>query len=182
MGVFPEYYDSARENEVVFSEPFPGGPVGLLHLKELPVEYAIDPVLDIEGALQGLAKYRFGVVRGYLNTPEFDQARYLKKIQSSSDSNNLKMLLKKRVDIVFIDKLVAMEIINTSIPELRDKVEMVHPVLAHKSLYVAFSKQHPDHKRALAVFNRGLAELKRSRELGALLNEFGIPESHIHSE
>ena len=91
-------------------------------------------------------------------------------------------MLKKRVDIVFIDKLVAMEIINTSIPELRDKVEMVHPVLAHKSLHVAFSKQHPDHKRALVVFNRGLAELKRSRELGALLNEFGIPESHIHSE
>lgn len=182
VGVFPEYYDSSRESEMVFSDPFPGGPVGLLHLQELPLEFTIDPRLDIEGALQGLAKYRFGVVRGYLNTPEFDQARYLEKIQSSSDTNNLMMLLKGRVDIVFIDELVAQDIIQSSIPELQGKVEMMHPVLAYKPLYVAFSRQHPDHKQALIIFNRGLAVLKQSGELDALLVEFGIPESHGHTE
>ena len=63
-GVMPIYYDDTLTGQFVFSDPFPGGHIGLLKHKNLEVSYAVDPTQDLVAALRALQEYEFGVVRG----------------------------------------------------------------------------------------------------------------------
>jgi polar amino acid transport system substrate-binding protein len=51
-----------------------------------------------------MKQYTFGVVKGYVNTPEFDAAIFLKKVESASDEEYLRNLINGRVDLIFIDR------------------------------------------------------------------------------
>ena len=75
-GLFPEYYDEGRLANFVFSDSFPGGPVGLYKRKNNKIAYSVDPQKHQTEALKALEKYKFGVVRGYVNTKEFDAASF----------------------------------------------------------------------------------------------------------
>jgi polar amino acid transport system substrate-binding protein len=115
-GLFPEYYDESRKENYVFSNSFPGGPVGLYKRKDKEIAYPVDPLKDQTKALRGLSKFRFGVVRGYVNTVAFDAASFLKKEEVKDDETNLKKLFFNRVQLIFIDKYVAKHIIVKKLP------------------------------------------------------------------
>lgn len=173
-GLFPEYYDESRLNDFVFSDPFPGGPVGLYKRKELNVAYSHDPQLEQEAALLELADYRFGVVRGYINTKVFDEAQFLKKEAANDDATNLRKLFKKRLDFIFIDKYVAKHIIVREFPHYLADLEFMEPALENKSLYIVFSKQAPNYQESLALFNEGLKLLKESGEMEQIMASHGF--------
>jgi ABC-type amino acid transport substrate-binding protein len=78
-GLMPEYFNPSREAEFVYSAPFPGGPLVLYKRRNDATAFAFDPMKDQDAALRALKAKRFGVVRGYLNTPVFDAATYLTK-------------------------------------------------------------------------------------------------------
>ncbi len=76
-GVVPVYYEESLEGKFLFSDPFPGGILGLLKSKSLSI-----PDIDLQNqsrALQDLQAYTFGVIRGAVNTQEFDTADFLHK-------------------------------------------------------------------------------------------------------
>jgi ABC-type amino acid transport substrate-binding protein len=175
VGLYPEYFDKSRETDFVFSDPFPGGPVGLLKRTDDPITFTHSPLSSPDNAFKALQPYTFGVVRGYINTQAFDDANYLKKYETASDSHNLKLLHLGRVDLVFIDKVVANYLIETEFPHLKGKVEMMEPMLEYKQLYIAFSKSHPQYQSALSQFNSGLNKLKQSGRLNELLSLYNIP-------
>ncbi|EDY86249.1 ABC-type amino acid transport/signal transduction system, domain protein [gamma proteobacterium HTCC5015] len=176
VGLYPEYYDPERLGDFVFSDPFPGGPVGFYKRVDRDIQYRHDPRLDKAAAIDSLAAYKFGVVRGYLNDPYFDRSEQLTKQESPSDLANLRLLFHQRVDLIFIDQLVAEHLVKTSMPAAsRDALEMMQPPLTYKPLYVVFSKAHPQHQKAADAFNRGLQELRHSGRLDKLLKEYGIP-------
>lgn len=177
VGIYPEYYDVSREDQFVFSNPFPGGAIGLLKLSiNKHIQYGASPILDGESeALKSLRDYRFGIVRGYLNTPAFDRSDFLKKTPTRSDQSNLRMLERGRVDLIMIDQLVAEYIIQDTLPQLEGKTTFLKPALATKDLYIAFSKAHPKHLEAQRTFNKGLNILKNSGRLNELVQQYGIP-------
>jgi polar amino acid transport system substrate-binding protein len=158
-GVFPEYYDESRKEKFVYSSPFPGGPVGLYKRKDTVVSYRVDPHLNQTEALQDLKEYRFGVVRGYINTTEFDAAEFLHKEEVSSDELNIKKLYKRRIHFMFIDKFVAAYLIRKKFPEYEAELEFMEPPLEHKLLFIAFSRQAEGYEEKLAAFNSGLAKI-----------------------
>ena len=95
-GLLPVYYDESLAGDLVFSDPFPGGKIGLLKKKTTKVTYPVDPGSNQTEALRSLWDFTFGVVRGSVNTPEFDAADFLKKDFVTTDMQNL---LKKIVAV-----------------------------------------------------------------------------------
>jgi ABC-type amino acid transport substrate-binding protein len=171
-GLMPEYFNSSRKSEFNYSFPFPGGPLVLYKRKSDAIAFATDPVKDQDRALRALKARRFGVVRGYLNTPIFDAAAYLTKEEASDDATNLRKLVYKRIDFAVIDQRVAEYLIRTQYPDYAGKIEPMQPALADNPLYIAFSLKAPRHNEARAVFNRGLTRMKADGRIEALYKKY----------
>jgi len=173
-GLFPEYYDESRLKDFVFSDSFPGGPVGLYKRKDNKISYVVDPQKKQTEALKALKQYRFGVVRGYVNTKEFDEATFLTKDVAKSDETNLKKLFKGRIDFIFIDKYVAKHIIVRKYPHFMSELEFMEPPLEVKPLYIAFSKKAKNYQAKLKAFNEGLKKLREEGALEKIMEKHGF--------
>ena len=132
------------------------------------IDFAADPLREPDAALQALKAWRFGVVRGYLNTPVFDAADYLIKEETSDDATNLRKLVFGRIDLAVIDRHVAEHLIRTRYQNYAQKVECMTPPLADMPLYIALSRKSPRMPEALTAFNLGLKALEADGRLAAL--------------
>lgn len=164
-GLFPEYYSESRKKEYVFSNKFPGGPIGFYKRKESNISYK---------TLEDLKPYSIGVVRGYINTEAFDKADYLTKDPASSDEINIKKLERLRLDLIVIDKFVAAYIISNKYPAFLDKLEFLEPPLEVKPLYIAFSKQSEGYEKRVKRFNQGLKEIYDDGTMDKILEKYGF--------
>ena len=178
-GLMPEYFDPSRESEFEYSAAFPGGPLVLYKRRGDAIAFSADPVKNQDAALRALKSKRFGVVRGYLNTPVFDAASYLIKEEASDDATNLRKLVYGRIDLAVIDRRVAEHLIRTEYPDYASKIEPMDPPLADIPLYIAFSRKSPRMAEALAAFNRGLAALRADGRIDALYQRYIINPSKI---
>jgi ABC-type amino acid transport substrate-binding protein len=173
-GLMPEYFDASRTNEFAYSDGFPGGPVGFFARRDSQLK--IPPTLATKPAatLAKLKHLRFGVVRGYLNAPAFDNAPGLKREEARDDLTNLRKLYHRRVDAIVIDRHVAEYLLRTAVPEFAAELHYLEPPLAQHSLYVAFSRTAPGHEALLRAFNDGLAQLETTGELAAIRRRAGL--------
>jgi len=176
-GLMPEYYNPSRLAEFKYSAAFPGGPLVFYKRRGDPVSFAVDPSKQPDAALRALRGKRFGVVRGYLNTQEFDAASYLTKEEANDDATNLRKLVYKRIDLAVIDRRVAEHLIRTEYPGYRTRIEPMSPALAEVPLYIAFSRKSPRNAAALLAFNRGLAAMKKDGRVDALYQRYILTPS-----
>ncbi len=177
-GLMPEYFNASREVEFEYSSAFPGGPLVLYKRRGDAVSFSTDPMKHQDAALRGLKAKRFGVVRGYLNTPIFDAATYLVKEEANDDATNLRKLVYGRIDLAVIDRRVAERLIRTKYPDYADQIQPMLPALAEPPLYIAFSRKSPRKDDALAAFNRGLAAMRADGRLAALYQRYIISPPH----
>jgi ABC-type amino acid transport substrate-binding protein len=187
-GIFPAYHSKSREEHFVFSEPFAESPLGFykkstavagpnisqLKRADKNITFPEDPRVDQTAVLKMMQQYKFGVVKGYVNTPEFDAATFLKKTEAKSDEENIRNLINGQVDLIFIDRYVAKNIIVKKFPWHLQDYEFMEPVLASKPLYVGFSKKTAGHQQKLKDFNRGLKIAKEDGLLKRLTNKYGL--------
>lgn len=188
-GIFPAYRDPSREEHFRFSDPFAESPLGLYKMRAFAmmpgpggvshrtgysIEFPVDPRIDQTEALSGLKQYTFGVVEGYVNTPEFDAADFLTKVSAPTDEENLRRLFRDEVQLVVIDKYVAQNIMAKKFPWRMGETEFMMPPLEVRSLYVAFSKAAPDVERKLADFNAGLRVIREDGVLDRLKRKYGF--------
>lgn len=171
-GLMPEYFDASRENEFEYSAPFPGGPLVLYKRRGDATAFSTDPTKHQDQALRALKAKRFGVVRGYLNTPVFDAATYLAKEEASDDATNLRKLVYSRIDLAVIDRRVAEHLMRTQYPDYGAKIVPMDPALADNRLHIAFSRKSPRKAQALAAFNRGLAAMRKDGRIDALYQRY----------
>lgn len=125
---------------------------------------------------QDLKPYVIGVVRGYVNPPEIDNADYLSKEIVDNNIQAFKMLLDKRIDIAILDKNVGNYLINLHFPEKANQLEWVSPVSNIEIQYVGFSKRAENYQKKLRDFNRGLEEIKQDGTYQRILMKHGINE------
>lgn len=186
-GFFPAYYAKTREESFVFSDSFAESPVGLFKKSSLPtgppvtykvggrhITYSVDPRIDQTEALKGLKKFKIGVVKSYVNTPEFDAADFLMKEEALSDEANLKKLFRDEVQLIFIDKYVANNLIAKKFPWYLNEFELMEPPLEIKALYIAFSKKTKDHNQKLKAFNTGLSLMEKDGMLKQIKARYGF--------
>ncbi|MEZ5485559.1 MAG: transporter substrate-binding domain-containing protein [Lysobacteraceae bacterium] len=176
-GIVPEYFDPKRQADVVFSDPFPGGPLVLFKRREDAISFDVDPTVDDDAALRGLADRHFGIVRGYVNTPALDAADYLQKAEVSDDAANLRALVNGDIDLAVIDRHVADFLIRNHYPDYAERIEAMTPAIGELPLYVGFSKKSRRLQEALTAFNRGLEALRADGRLEALHQRYVVKPS-----
>ncbi len=159
-GYVPEYYDQKLEEKFYFSDPFPGGPLVFFKRKEESINYT---------TLQDLKPYTIGVVRGYVNTVEFDKATFIKKEPAKNDLQNLRKLINKRIDMVIADKYVGLYLLRTYLSEYLNDIDYIAPPLEIKKLHLCVTKKTPNARLILADFNKGLSLMQHSGFVKKLL-------------
>lgn len=164
-GYFPEYYSDSLKEKFLVSDPLPGGPLGLFKLKDTAITFT---------RLEDLKPYKIGVVRGYINTAEFDAANYLKKDEATDDLQNFKKLMKKRVDLVVSDKYVGLYTIKNNLPEDLDKVEFISPPLEEKDLFLCISKKTSGFTLKMKSFNENYQKMKADGTVDKILTKHGF--------
>ncbi|MCP5162734.1 MAG: ABC transporter substrate-binding protein [Hahellaceae bacterium] len=160
-GYFPEYYADELKQDFILSEPMGSGPLGFAELKAKPVTWH---------TLDDLKSTKIGVVRGYVNTSEFDARMHSGKLKTDAtgdDLKNLQKLLGGRISLAVIDKNVLTHLMSTT-PELKgasDKIQFNATLLEDKSLYVCFKKGARGQKLAQAL-NEGMLDILPSLKQG----------------
>ncbi|MDY0162608.1 ABC transporter substrate-binding protein [Desulfobotulus sp.] len=162
---FPEYYAEELKKDFLISDAFPGGPLVFFRKKGSQISYT---------KLQDLRSYKIGVVRGYVNTPEFDAATYLTKEEVTEDLHNFLKLLAGRIDLVVADQYVGLHLLRTQLPDRSQEVEILSPPLGNNDLYVCFPKKIQDAEKKLKAFNRGLKMLKESGRIQEIMASHGF--------
>ena len=151
--LFAAYYTKERATIYAASDAYATGPLVLCAKKNSNIKYK---------SLNDLKPYRIGVVLGYANTDAFDRADYLKKDTVSFDLQNIRKLLAGRVDLIVVDKYLALYHLKNS-PVLdgnSQSVEFLDPPLQEKTLHVMFSRAIPGFEKRVTDFNQGLKEIK----------------------
>jgi len=164
-GYFPEYYSEAVKEYAVFSDPFPGGPIGFFKLKGKDISY--DGLEDLKGL-------KIGTVQGYVNTKKFDEAGYLKKDAAKDDLTNFKKLAAGRLDLVVADKFVGLSLIKKHMPDKAGQIEFMAKPLEEKDLFVCISNKVDNADAKLKAFNEGLKQMKADGTIDKILTEYGF--------
>jgi ABC-type amino acid transport substrate-binding protein len=187
-GIFPAYQEKSREEYLVFSDTIYKSPLGICKRRKVlypspgggivqpgpHIEFITDPRINQTQALRDLKNYKFGVVSGYVNTPEFDAADFLIKVEAPSDEANIAQLLRDDVHLILIDKYVARNIMIKKFPWFSEEVAFMHPPLSLKELYLAVSKKTPDFEEKMEAFNAGLRILRQDGILDMLMRRYGF--------
>ena len=163
--VFPEYYSKDRATDFVYSSFFSNSLLVFYKRKSSTILYK---------TLKDLTPYKIGVVKGYINTEEFDKASYLKKIEVETDEENLRRLIKGEFDLIVIDKLVAQYIIKTKIPEASGKLDSIEPPLIIHPLFVVFPKKLPASEKRAKEFNKAYESMEKDGTIKPIMVRSGL--------
>jgi polar amino acid transport system substrate-binding protein len=158
------YYSKEREDRYHFTHPYAQSVLGFCKRSDTEIRFQ---------SLQDLTPYRIGVVRGFVNTPQFDALRSIHKEEVKDELTNLKKLLNRRVDLIIIDKFVLQHLMNTHFQSRQNEVTFLDPPLITQPLYLMFSKQLPTAARKVQAFNQAIEEMKNDGTIETILNRFG---------
>lgn len=162
------YHSQERERNFIFSAPYAESVLGFCKLRESDITVQ---------SLQDLTPYRIGVVRGFVNTPEFDALGSLKKEEVKNEEMNLKKLLNRRVDLIVIDRFVMRHLMKTRFPAHKDTVEFLDPPLAVHPLHLMFSKKRKASSVLVREFNRAVENMKTDGTMKTIINRFGYGDA-----
>jgi polar amino acid transport system substrate-binding protein len=171
--MYPAYYSDSRSQDYALSAPIANGPLVLCKRSDRRLQYR---------SLEDLRPYNVGVVRGYVNTTDFDAADFIAKKIVNNDKQNLLKVLTGRIDLAVIDMYTAQHLIDTAIPQARGKLDFMMPPLDVKPLYVGFSKSRPGFHKHLAAFNQALNELNNKGTIAQIYAKHGFHAYQISKE
>ncbi|WBF66492.1 transporter substrate-binding domain-containing protein [Desulfovibrio subterraneus] len=166
--LYSAYYSRERAEEFGLSRPYARSPLVLC------ARY--DSSASWNGTIESLVPYRIGIVRGYVNTPEFDSAAVLHKEETNSDLLNLRKLLGRRVDMITIDKYLAIFMLKSN-PTLEDGIQNVRfltPQMDVRSVHAMFSRKRPQWEQHLAQFDKALEEMEQDGTIEDIKLRFGF--------
>lgn len=169
-GLFSAYYSDERAQKFVISDPYISGPLMLCVRKDFNK--------DKYSSIKDFTNLTVGVVRGYTNTPEIDGADYIQKDEAVDDAMNMMKLVMKRIDIIVIDKYVALAELQKIKKggKYNGEIKFLEPPLEMKPVHVMFPKVKADHQKIMEAFNQGLKAIKAD---GTILK---IKEKHGFSD
>ncbi len=172
-GTFPQFPDASFQEQFIFSDPMPGGEVGLLKRRTEDIQFPVKPTENLTKALQGLQNYRFGIVTGDSNMARFNEFQFLNVDYALTDEMNLLKLAQNRTDLIAIDKYTMGSLLVNKLPHLMGKFDFMNPPIFKQYFYVFFSKQRPDAPQKALDFNQGLQALQKDGTLNNILTAHG---------
>jgi len=154
QGYFPEYSSPEVEATFELSQPVGHGPLGLVERRSEPVRWRT--LADLKGL-------QIGVVRGYVNTVEFDSMvanGELSAVFASDDLANINKVTRGRLPLAVIDKHVLAYLManERSVADSRRVLQFNARLLDNKSLHVALQRNAAG-AVALQLINQGLQKI-----------------------
>jgi len=155
-GYFPEYRSSEVETSFQLSQSIGSGPLGFVEKRATPVRW--DRLEDLSGI-------PIGVVRGYVNTAEFDAmvaSGELTAVPASDDLANIRKVLSGRLPLAVIDRHVLAYLIRheRGMVDAPRVLQFNARALEEKSLHVALQRS-PEGGWALRMIDAGLRRIDR---------------------
>lgn len=164
-GYFPEYLSEAIKKYATFSAPMPGGPLGFFKAKNNDIPF---------NTLEDLKGKKIGVVKGYVNTKEFDSASFLTKDPAKDDLTNLKKLIAGRLDLVVSDKYVGTYLLQKNLADKADSIEFMAKSLANPELFLCISNKVDGSDAKLEAYNKGLTEMISDGTFDTIVKSHGL--------
>ena len=125
--------------------------------------------------LADLKGQRIAAVQSYTYTAEFwdmQKSGALKVEVAQDDLSNLRRLVAGRVDVAVIERNVACYLMNAHFKRAEVADLRAHPKLLTNQFttHLMLSEKLPQSAERMKAFNRGLAQLKKSKDYAALLH------------
>ena len=166
-GILGLWMRSERLKDFEYSEPIGTNSVVFFKRKDNPVKF--EKYTDLKN-------YTIGVVRGYVNPKEIDNADYLTKEVLDNNLQALKMLVSGRIDLAVLDKNVGEYLVKRYLVDDKDKLEWVSPIENKEVQYIGFSRNSSQCSKTLQAFNLGLEKIKQDGTYARILHKHGISE------
>ncbi|WP_299010105.1 transporter substrate-binding domain-containing protein [uncultured Shewanella sp.] len=167
LGYIPEYIFPA--DNVVFSVEIGSSLLVIVENKDNPIYWE---------KLSDLNQYSIGVVKGYVNTQEFDGmiASGLQRVETvTSDDQNIRKVVSGRVNGAVIDLHVLKYLLaREGMEPLKERIQVNPRSLVEKQLFIAF-RNTPEGRRWRDIVNEGLAKI----DVDALM-EASMPMTNSH--
>lgn len=166
-GTHSLFYSEERAKHFLFSDPVLNSEYVFFYLKLRPFDWR---------QFEDLKGMTIGVTYGYFYGDEFSRSQQQGVFQTSKvpdDKQNLKMLLRKRVDLVPIDPLVGYHLIHQMFMPQQTRLFTNHPrAFNSQPTYLLLSKEYPRSEALIKLFNQGLKQLNDSGRLDELVDDF----------
>ncbi|MEL6203629.1 MAG: transporter substrate-binding domain-containing protein [Pseudomonadota bacterium] len=162
--LYTMWYREEREADFIFSDPLPSNELVFL------VRAGDDVTFD---GYEELTEKRVGVVRGYAAPPGFEEAN-LRISEARDDEENLRKLLRGRVDAVLTDRIVAQHIINTAFEDDEASFGWMEPPVHVDVQYMVVPKANADASGLIDAFNDALAEMTDDGTLKDIMAKHGF--------
>ncbi|OQY38739.1 MAG: hypothetical protein B6226_03205 [Candidatus Cloacimonetes bacterium 4572_65] len=153
-GLHGAYYSEERELLFNYSYPIYSVKTVFLAKRELNLNY--------DSNLENLRNRRIGISKGYAYTDEFDNSELFVKVEAGGPKQLLDLLFADEVDVIVVQADVAQQIIIKKYITRVGEIEALGPSLTENKLYVAISREYPNHKMVVNDFNRGFEKLVNS--------------------
>ncbi|MEO0486702.1 MAG: transporter substrate-binding domain-containing protein [Pseudomonadota bacterium] len=162
--LFTMWHRPEREKHFIFSDALPSN--------ELVFLVRSGASVDFQG-YEAMKNIDIGVVRGYAPPPGFEDAG-LKVSEARDDEENLRKLLRGRVDAVLTDRIVAQHIINTTFEDQADEFAWMSPPVHVDVQYMVVPKVNQDSEELMASFNSALSAMTNDGTLAAIMADHGF--------
>lgn len=162
--LFTMWYREEREEFFLFSDPLPSNELVFL------VRAGEAGTFEGYDALKGKT---IGVVRGYAAPPGFEDAK-LKVSEARDDEENLRKLLRGRVDMALTDRIVAQHIINTKLTSEAENFGWMEPPVHVDVQYMVVPKAIDNSAELMDSFNASLAEMTSDGTLKSIMGKHGF--------
>jgi polar amino acid transport system substrate-binding protein len=125
--------------------------------------------------LSDLKGKNIGVTNGYSygeNLNSLINDRTLFADQANTDAQNFAKLLANRIDAFPCEEIIGMHIIRSQLDaEALQQINISAKPVHEEPMYLLISRRYPNAEQLMRLFNAGLAQMKRSGELDAILKK-----------
>ena len=154
---------AAREQELLFSEPYLNNKISFIKKKTLAIDY--QHFTDLTGLI-------IGTLRDYAYNEEFNQSRILIKIPANHIVQNLNKLNQGDIDLTVGDERAIQYALQQYLPKHASSFEFLTPPLANKKLYLAVSKSNKAAQTIIDNFNQAIKEMQQDGSYDQIVNKY----------
>jgi len=130
--------------------------------------------ISYKGVLSDLKPYVIGIYNGSMVAKDLKNAGLKKLDNVTRDEQNIKKLLRGRIDCFPGSKRAMLYYINKKHPENKHDIVMLEPPYKAFPYYITISKKIPDHAIIIRDFNKGLEQIKKDGTFEKILKKHGI--------
>jgi polar amino acid transport system substrate-binding protein len=117
-----------------YSQPYLQSSIHFIKRKDTPFEYT---------RFEDLEKMTINVVGNYVYEEGFNEATGVEKITTSSLTENMRMLIDRKVDLTLDDERVLRYAINQSMPQSMAALVILVKPLAMRGINIGVSRKNP---------------------------------------